>query len=86
MIVLPQWFSRLVDIRVIPPCGCSLGISTFFNVIPHLHDVHCWTREATAMWVEYVEKSIEVALANPCPGWGGRSPVKVEAGAPVTVS
>lgn len=42
------------------PCRCPLAFRWMvFDLVPHLNDVHKWTREAIAEWVETVENAEE---------------------------
>lgn len=81
-IVWPEWFGRLINVLVVPPDACKCHRDRYdlplSAIVQHMHDAHRWSREAAAMWVESIEKGIERAHANPCPGWGGRAPALVE--------
>lgn len=41
------------------PCGCIPLGWMLHNQIAHLNDVHKWTREAIAEWVEVIESKLE---------------------------
>lgn len=50
----------------IPPCPCGkLGVpGEVIQVVWHLHDVHQWSREVVAEWIETVEKKVEERAAR----------------------
>lgn len=54
-ILPPPWFDALVNVWAGYPCPCG-GEGTLFKIIQHLHDVHRWSREATALWVGTLEE------------------------------
>ena len=54
-----EWAAHLSDgIDVLIPCpaGCEHYRSTIPVMIPHLNDLHGWTREKIADWAETLEK------------------------------
>lgn len=50
----------------LPPCACArFGIKDeVMPIIWHLNDVHHWSREAVAEWIEIVENVIEARIAS----------------------
>ena len=79
----PDWFYSLLHVRATSPCGCpdapkGKRSGVVGEIVMHLHDDHKYSREATAMWVESVEKDYERGVTTLCPGWGGRAPVAKE--------
>lgn len=48
-------------------CCASLVFESVSRLIPHLNDVHGWTRERIADWVESVERKQESATVEPTP-------------------
>jgi hypothetical protein len=52
--------SMLYDTRQQSPCGCIPIGWMLHNIIAHLNDVHRWSREAIAEWVEVIEGKFEV--------------------------
>ncbi len=50
----------------IPPCPCGkLGVpGEVMLVIWHLHDIHGWSREAVAEWIETIETKVEGRIAD----------------------
>lgn len=84
---------------IAPPCGClhlpaqhvqldgAYPDASFAVSIAHLNDVHRWTREAIAEWVEVVEKDLQKMrhkIAPPMEPIKGE--VKVEPVEPVRVT
>jgi len=59
--LLPELYSTLRDYRAVAPCSCYALQENFYNMISHLNDLHRWSREAIALWVEQVEQKIEEA-------------------------
>lgn len=49
-----------------PPCPCGkFGVKDLVMVlIWHLHDVHAWSREAVAEWIETLERAFDERIAG----------------------
>lgn len=60
-VAVPEDWQRVTRSTRIPPCACGTrGVrGGVMELIWHLHDVHRWSREAVAEWIETVEKDIE---------------------------
>lgn len=48
---------RLTGRAICPDCGTNV-LYTGFGMIPHLNDVHMWSREATAEYIKTFEDNI----------------------------
>lgn len=57
----PLRWRKVTSYQTLPPCPCKqYGIQAeAVTIITHLHDIHRWSREATAEWVETIEKKLE---------------------------
>jgi predicted nucleic-acid-binding protein len=58
---MPDEWAAVNLSRELPPCPCSkfYVLENVILLIWHLHDMHGWSREAVAEWVETIEKKIE---------------------------
>jgi hypothetical protein len=63
---LPDEWRLVTNAEEVPPCPCGkYGITgSGMHLIWHLHDVHQWSREAVAEWIETVEKKIAASMAH----------------------
>ena len=59
--MLSEFYSTLRDYYDVSPCSCYALRGNIYDIITHLNDVHRWSREAIALWVEQVEPKIEEA-------------------------
>lgn len=60
-----EWLSITMS-REVPPCPCSefYVADEVTILIWHLHDMHGWSREAVAEWIETIENKIETRAAQ----------------------
>ena len=56
----PHW-ETLLERMELPPCLCAEhgGEAQVIILIWHLHDMHRWSREAVAEWIEMLEGNLE---------------------------
>lgn len=54
-----EWMKVTGEIEI-PPCPCKVHHvrSLVMEIIWHLHDIHHWSREAVAEWIETLEEKI----------------------------
>jgi hypothetical protein len=57
---MPAEWAPVTDYMAEVPCGCKFDKPKYnvTAIIWHLHDVHHWTREATAEWIETIEHRV----------------------------
>jgi len=58
---VPEEWNALLNTHEIPPCECKTlrMASPVLLLVWHLHDVHRWSREAVAEWIEMLENAME---------------------------
>lgn len=64
---VPDEWNLILNSQEVPPCECkTLHVaSPVILLVWHLHDVHGWSREAVAEWIEVIENKMEAkALAS----------------------
>lgn len=63
---VPDEWVAVTSRKEVPPCHCGERfyiLDTVMTLVWHLHDMHGWSREATAEWIETIEKRIEAIAA-----------------------
>ena len=80
-VLMPDEWFRVTRTLELPPCACpKFGVEgVVLEIIWHLHDLHGWSREAAAEWIEVLEvkaeaQAPEVEVDEPC---RSKSPVTV---------
>lgn len=64
---VPDEWAAVTSSRELPPCACGQRfyvLDVVMTLVWHLHDVHGWSREAVAEWIETIEKKIEKRAAE----------------------
>lgn len=63
---MPDKWTLVTSAIEIPPCSCrTAGVADEVVIlIWHLHDIHNWSREAVAEWIETIETEVEARLAK----------------------
>lgn len=61
--VSQEWYDLMMTGRACQECAIGLPL---YHLVPHLNDVHRWTRERIADFVETIEKQQEVSSEPLC--------------------